>query len=43
MMYHIPGRSAFKADLATLIEIADKVPSFVASSMPPMTIPSSAK
>jgi hypothetical protein len=24
MMYHIPGRSAFKADLATLIDIAGR-------------------
>lgn len=29
MMYHIPGRSAFKVELSTLVEIADKVSSFV--------------
>lgn len=29
LMYHIPGRSAFKVELATLTEIAAKVPSFV--------------
>lgn len=29
LMYHIPGRSAFKVELATLKEIADRVPHFV--------------
>jgi 4-hydroxy-tetrahydrodipicolinate synthase len=29
LMYHIPGRSAFKVEMATLEEIVDKVPSFV--------------
>ncbi len=28
MMYHIPGRTAFKADLRTLEEIADALPHF---------------
>lgn len=29
MMYHIPGRTAFKTDLATLEQIAEAVPHFV--------------
>ena len=29
LMYHIPGRSAFKVELQTLAAIADKVPNFV--------------
>jgi 4-hydroxy-tetrahydrodipicolinate synthase len=29
LMYHIPGRSAFKVELETLVEIADAVPCFV--------------
>jgi 4-hydroxy-tetrahydrodipicolinate synthase len=29
LMYHIPGRSAFKVEIATLIEIGEKTPTFV--------------
>lgn len=29
MMYHIPGRSAFKVELASLVEISERLPHFI--------------